>query len=71
MLEDTFSEIGHTGFRISAQTMSSILYDFLTRPELREAVREEHGTLAGLLDQYHAALRRADAGEASGPISQR
>jgi amidohydrolase len=71
MLEDTFSEIGHTGFRISAQTMSSILYDFLTRPELREAVREEHGILAGLLDQYHAALRRAYAGEVGGPISQR
>jgi metal-dependent amidase/aminoacylase/carboxypeptidase family protein len=71
MLEDTFSEIGHTGFRISAETMSSVLYDFLTRPELRAAVLEEHTTLAGLLDQYHETLRRAYAGEVGGPISQR
>ncbi len=51
--------------------MSSVLYDFLTRPELRAAVLEEHTTLAGLLDQYHETLRRAYAGEVGGPISQR
>jgi len=71
MLEDTFSEVGHTGFRISAETMSSVLYDFLTKPELRAAVREEHRVLAGLLDQYHEALRRAYAGEVGRPISQK
>ena len=71
MLEDTFSEIGHTGFRISAETMSSVLYDFLTKSELREAVREEHRVLAGLLDEYHAALRRAYASELGGPISKK
>lgn len=71
MLEDTFNQIGHTGFRISAEVMSSILYDFLTRPELREAVREEHRALAGLLDQYHEALRAAYAAEIGEPLSQR
>jgi len=70
MLEDTFSDIGHTGFRISAETMSSVLYDFLTKPELREAVREEHTMLAGLLDQYHESLRAAYASEIGRPISQ-
>ena len=45
-----------TGFRISAETMSSVLYDFLTQPELREAVREEHRMLAGMLDQYRTLL---------------
>lgn len=63
MLEDTFNEIGHTGFRISAQILSAILYDFLTRPELREAVEEEHRVLSGLLDEYHQALREAYADE--------
>ena len=63
MLEDTFNEVGHTGFRISSEVLSAILYDFLTRPELREAVREEHTVLSGLLDRYHEALRRAYAQE--------
>jgi amidohydrolase len=71
MLEDTFNEIGHTGFRISAEIMTSVLYDYLTRPELRDAVREEHETLAGLLDQYHEALRAAYADEIGTPISER
>ncbi len=71
MLEDTFNEIGHTGFRISAEIMTAVLYDYLTRPELRAAVVEEHRVLAGLLDQYHEALRAAYASEIGGPLSQR
>lgn len=71
MLEDTFNEIGHTGFRISAEIMTSVLYDYLTQPALRAAVIEEHETLAGLLDQYHEALRAAYASELGGPLSQR
>jgi len=63
MLEDTFNEVGHTGFRVSAEIMSAVLFDYLTRPELREAVEEEHRTLAGLLDQYHESLRAAYASE--------
>jgi amidohydrolase len=71
MLDDAFTEVGHTGFRVSAEIMSSILYDFLTRPDLREAVREEHRLLSGLLDEYHDRLRKAYAGEIGGPVSQR
>ena len=63
MLEDTFNEIGHTGFRISAEVLTAILYDYLTEPELRESVEEEHSALAGLLDRYHDALRDAYARE--------
>lgn len=63
MLEDTFNEVGHTGFRISAEILTAILYDYLTEPELREAVEEEHTALAGLLDRYHDALREAYARE--------
>jgi metal-dependent amidase/aminoacylase/carboxypeptidase family protein len=69
MLEDAFTEVGHTGFRVSAEIMSSVLYDFLTNPGLREAVREEHRTLSGLLDEYHQALRAAYASEMGVPIS--
>ena len=71
MLDDTFNEIGHTGFRISAEIMSSIVYDFMTRPELRDAVAEEQVTLSGLLDEYHEALREAYAAEVGAPIGQR
>ena len=71
MLEDTFNEVGHTGFRISAEVMSSILYDFLTRADLRQAVSEEHRILSGLLDQYHEALREAYRTEIGEPRSQR
>ena len=67
MLDDTFNEIGHTGFRISAEIMSSIVYDFMTRPELRDAVAEEQATLSGLLDEYHQALREAYAAEIGAP----
>ncbi|MGB1778409.1 MAG: peptidase dimerization domain-containing protein [Longimicrobiales bacterium] len=71
MLDDTFNEVGHTGFRISAEIMSSIVYDFMTRPELRNAVAEEQVTLSGLLDEYHEALREAYAAEVGAPIGQR
>lgn len=67
MLEDTFNDVGHTGFRISAEIMTAIVYDYMTRPELRDAVREEQETLAGLLDAYHTALREAYAAEIGTP----
>jgi hypothetical protein len=51
--------------------MTSILYDYLTRPELRAAIAEEHATLAGLLDRYHEELKAAYATEIGSPISQR
>ena len=71
MLADTFNEVGHTGFRISAEIMSSIVYDFMTRPELRDAVAEEQATLSGLLGEYHDALRAAYSAEIGVPIGQR
>ena len=71
MLEDTFNEVGYTGFRISAEIMTAVLYDYLTEPTLRAAVIEEHRVLAGLLDQYHDALRAAYASEVGRPLSQR
>ena len=63
MRDDTFAEIGHKAFLIDAQLEAAVLFDFLTRPELRAAVTEEHRTLAGLQGQYLAALRRVYAPE--------
>lgn len=66
MLEDTFDDVGHTGFRTAAEVMVSILFDFATRSEPREAVAEEHATLAALLGEYPEALRPAYADEIGG-----
>jgi amidohydrolase len=63
MRDDTFAEIGHKAFLLDAQIEAAVLFDFLTRPELRNAVTTEHKTLAGLQSQYLAALRRVYAPE--------
>jgi len=67
MRDDAFTEVGHTGFRMDAQVMAAILYDFLTDARFREAVGEEHATLKALLSEYHGELRKAYAGEMRGP----
>jgi len=61
--EDALKPVGHTGFLFDAKIMAGILYTFLTDAPFRQAVQAEHKTLAGLLDQYLAALRQAYAGE--------
>jgi len=58
MLEDDFTDIGHTGFVMDAKVMAAVLYDFLTHPELRAAVREEHKALSGMLTQYLTELKK-------------
>jgi metal-dependent amidase/aminoacylase/carboxypeptidase family protein len=63
MLEDAFTPVGHTGFRLDAQIMAGILYDYLTDAPFREAVKTEHAALRALYDQYQANLRKAYAGE--------
>ena len=67
MRDDAFTEIGHTGFRMDAQIMAAVLYDFLTDAKFRTAVQDEQATLKGLLAQYHAELRKAYAAEMEGP----
>lgn len=63
--EDALKPVGHTGFLFDAKVMAGILYTFLTDPPFRQAVQSEHQTLAGLLDQYIADLKKAYAGETS------
>ncbi len=57
MLDDAFTDVGHTGFRMDAQIMAAVAWDFLTNAQLRADVKNEHGVLAGLLEQYHTQLR--------------
>ncbi|MBI4409575.1 MAG: peptidase dimerization domain-containing protein [Gemmatimonadetes bacterium] len=63
MEAEALTDVGHAAFRMDAQVMAAVLYDFLTQADFRRAVQEEHRALAGLLDQYLAALRQAYAEE--------
>jgi len=63
MLEDAFTTVGHTGFRLDAQIMAAILYHYLTDATFRKAVKREHAALRGLYQQYQANLRKAYAAE--------
>jgi hypothetical protein len=67
MLDDTFTDVGHTGFRIDAQIMAAVLYHYLTDAAFRDAVKTEHAALRGLYDQYQANLRKAYAAEMEPP----
>jgi amidohydrolase len=58
MRDDTFAAIGHHAFLLDAQIEAAVLYNFLTSADFRRAVQDEQRTLAGLQDQYLAALRR-------------
>jgi amidohydrolase len=63
MLQDAFQEIGHHGFLLDAQIEAAILYDFLTQPDFRRKVQEEHRVLAGLQNRYEEELRRTYGSE--------
>lgn len=67
MLDDAFTAVGHTGFRMDAQIMAGILFHYLTDPVLRQTLRTEHAALRGLYDQYQANLRKAYAPEMPTP----
>jgi amidohydrolase len=67
MLEDALGPVGHAGFRMAAQTMAGVLYDFLTDAQFRAAVQEEHRTMRGLFQQYQENLKKAYAAEMGVP----
>jgi amidohydrolase len=67
MLEDALGPVGHAGFRMAAQTMAGVLYDFLTDARFRAAVQEEHRAMRGLFQQYQENLRKAYAAEMETP----
>jgi amidohydrolase len=60
---DSMKPVGHAAFLLDAKIMTAVLYHFLTDRRFREAVAEEHRTMAALFDEYLERLREAYAGE--------
>ena len=52
-------DVGHAGFLIDAETMTAILYDYATHPELRDTVKTEFTRIQGLFGDYQRALEKA------------
>lgn len=59
MEADALKDVGHQGFLVDAETMTAILYDYATHPELREAVNKEFTRIQGLFGEYQTALEKA------------
>ena len=59
MEADALKDVGHAGFLIDAETMTAILYDYATHPELRDAVKTEFTRIQGLFGEYQRALEKA------------
>jgi metal-dependent amidase/aminoacylase/carboxypeptidase family protein len=67
MLTDTFNEVGHGAFRLQAQIMAAILFDFASDPIFRDAVRQEHAVMKQLYDRYQESLKKAYGPEVGQP----
>ncbi len=63
MEADGLGPVGHAGFRLGSQVIASILFDFLTDPALRDAIKAEHAALESLFGRYQENLTRAYAPE--------
>ena len=59
MEADALADVGHHGFMVDAETMTAVLYDYATHPELRQAVNTEFTRIKGLFGEYQAALQKA------------
>jgi amidohydrolase len=58
MEADALTEVGHRGFRVDAQAMTALLYEFATRADYREAVKREFAGIKALFGEYQEALRK-------------
>lgn len=59
MEADALKDVGHAAFLIDAETMTAILYDYATHPELRDTVKTEFTRVQGLFGEYQRALEKA------------
>ncbi len=64
---DSMKPVGHTGFLLDAKIMTAVLYHFLTDARFRDAVAQEHRTMAALFDEYLERLRETYADEIGRP----
>lgn len=58
---DNLKPVGHDGFKVQAQAMTALLFDFATRPEYRAVVKKEFDGIRGLFGEYLGALEKAYA----------
>lgn len=58
MEADALTEVGHSGFRVDAQSMAALLFDYLTHPDYRGQVKREFDGIKVLFDEYKASLRK-------------
>ena len=58
MEADALTDVGHNGFVVDAQSMTALLYDYLTRAEYRAAVQKEFDGIRVLFDEYREALKK-------------
>ena len=58
MEADALTEVGHRGFVVDAQAMTALLYDFVTRPDYRAAVKREFDGIQALFGEYQEALKK-------------
>jgi amidohydrolase len=58
MEADALTEVGHAGFRVDAQAMAALLYDFLTRADYRAKVKQEFDGIKTQFDEYKQSLHK-------------
>lgn len=58
---DNLKPVGHDGFKVQAQAMTALLFDFSSRPDYRALVTKEFSGIRGLFGEYLAALEKAYA----------
>jgi amidohydrolase len=58
MNDDNLKPIGHNGFMVDAEAMTSVLFDFATQADYRAAVKKEFDGIKALFGEYQAALRK-------------
>lgn len=58
MEADALTDVGHQGFNVDAQSMTALLFDYLTRPDYRGQVKREFEGIKVLFDEYKTSLRK-------------
>jgi amidohydrolase len=61
METDALAEIGHRGFVVDAESMTSLLFDFATHADYRAAVKREFDGISALFGQYQEDLQKVYA----------
>jgi amidohydrolase len=59
MDQDNLKPVGHDGFKVQAQAMAAVLFDFATHADYRAAVKREFDGFKALFGEYLAALEKA------------